>query len=58
MFDAVFPVKKPLIGMVHLGPLPGSVRYGGWGRCWSGPLLTWPPWRRAVAERIAALRGR
>lgn len=31
MFDAVFPVEKPLVGMVHLGPLPGSVRYGGGG---------------------------
>lgn len=25
--DAAFWAKKPLIGMVHLGPLPGSARY-------------------------------
>jgi membrane complex biogenesis BtpA family protein len=27
-FDALFP-SKPLIGMVHLGPLPGSARWAG-----------------------------
>ncbi|MCK4271204.1 hypothetical protein KAX22_01050, partial [bacterium] len=25
----LFPAEKPLIGVVHLLPLPGSPRYGG-----------------------------
>ncbi|MCU0725399.1 MAG: BtpA/SgcQ family protein [Planctomycetes bacterium] len=29
LFRALFPVRRPLIGMVHLGPLPGSPRFGG-----------------------------
>lgn len=28
-FHAVFPSPKPIIGMVHLPPLPGSPRYNG-----------------------------
>jgi len=28
-FEELFPDKKPLIGMIHLLPLPGSPRYGG-----------------------------
>ena len=28
-FEELFPVPRPLIGMVHLAPLPGSPRWGG-----------------------------
>ncbi len=31
MFSSVFGVEKPFIGMVHLPPLPGSVRHRGEG---------------------------
>lgn len=27
--DALFPVKKPIIGVIHLQPLPGAPRYTG-----------------------------
>jgi uncharacterized protein len=27
--DALFPIKKPIIGVIHLQPLPGAPRYGG-----------------------------
>jgi hypothetical protein len=27
----IFEVEKPIIGMVHLMPLPGSPGYGGYG---------------------------
>lgn len=29
MFREIFPGRKPMIGVVHLAPLPGSPRYGG-----------------------------
>jgi membrane complex biogenesis BtpA family protein len=27
--DQLFPTKKPIIGVIHLAPLPGAPRYGG-----------------------------
>ena len=27
--DAIFKVKKPIIGVLHLKPLPGAPRYEG-----------------------------
>jgi uncharacterized protein len=29
MLEALFPVKKPIIGVIHLKPLPGAPRYDG-----------------------------
>jgi membrane complex biogenesis BtpA family protein len=31
LFDRIFHTRKPLIGMIHLSPLPGSPRYNGDG---------------------------
>jgi membrane complex biogenesis BtpA family protein len=31
LFDRIFHAPKPLIGMIHLSPLPGSPRYNGDG---------------------------
>src|SRR4051812_29775453 len=27
--EVLFPIKKPIIGVIHLQPLPGAPRYGG-----------------------------
>lgn len=51
-FETLFGGQKPIIGMVHLRPLPGAPNYGGsmeeiWTRLWRilkrSPRAALPP---------------